>query len=105
MGVAWGLERPLPVTKLEDNRFILEFESEQQYTYVINGGPWRHKGDALIVVPYDGFTRPSEVVIDAVNVWVRFYDVPITLMTAAFSAVLAKKVSSRVVDGGGPVKN
>ncbi|CAN6381037.1 unnamed protein product [Urochloa humidicola] len=105
MGAAWNVESPLPVKWLGDNRFIVEFESEQQHNFVVNGGPWRHKGDALIVVLYDGFTRPSEVVIDAVNVWVQFHDVPITLMTAAFSAVLARKVSSRVLVGGGPVQN
>ncbi|CAN6226454.1 unnamed protein product [Urochloa humidicola] len=105
MEKAWQTERTLPVQRLENNRFIVELESEQMYNFVVNGGPWRHKGDALIVVPYDGYRRPSEVVIDAVNVWVRFYDVPFNLMNPAFSAVLARKVSSRVLDGGGPVRN
>ncbi|CAL5097923.1 unnamed protein product [Urochloa decumbens] len=90
MAKAWNADRALQVQGLENNRSIIEFESEQMYTYVINGGPWRHKGNALIVVPYDGLRRPSEVVIDAVNVWVRFYDVPIQLRTAAFSTVLAR---------------
>ncbi|CAN6374547.1 unnamed protein product [Urochloa humidicola] len=105
MEKAWNTERSLPVQRLENNRYIIEFESQQMHDFVTNGGPWRHKGDALIVVPYDGFQRPSEVVIDAVNVWVRFYDVPVKLRTPTFSAVLAKKVSSRVLDGGGPVRN
>ncbi|CAN6177271.1 unnamed protein product [Urochloa humidicola] len=105
MEKAWQAERTLPVQRFENNRFIVELESEKMFNYVVNGGPWRHKGDALIVVPYDGFCRPSEVVIDAVNVWVRFYDVPFNLMNSAFSAVLARKVSSRVLDGGGPVRN
>ncbi|CAO2039340.1 unnamed protein product [Urochloa humidicola] len=103
MEKAWQATRTLPVQKLENNRFIIEFESEHMHNFVLNGGPWRHKGDALIVVPYDGLKRPSEVVIDAVNVWVRFYDVPTKLRKAAFSMVLARKVSPRVLDGGGPV--
>ncbi|CAL4995993.1 unnamed protein product [Urochloa decumbens] len=105
MEKAWHAKRPLPVQRLENNRYIMEFESEHMYNYVLNGGPWRHKGDALIVVSYDGFCRPSEVVIDAVNVWVRFYDVPFNLMAPAFSAVLARKVSPRVLDSEGPVRN
>ncbi|CAN6242926.1 unnamed protein product [Urochloa humidicola] len=105
MAKAWQGGRPVPVQRLEDNRYIIEFDSEHVYNFVINGGPWRHKGDALIVVPIDGFCRPSEVVIDAVNVWVRFYDVPVTLRTPQFSAVLARKVSPRVLDSGGPVRN
>ncbi|CAO2175881.1 unnamed protein product [Urochloa humidicola] len=105
MEKAWQAEHALPVQRLENNRYIIEFESESMYNFVINGGPWRHKGDALIVVPYDGLRRPSEVIIDVVNVWVRFYDVPAMLMKPAFSAVLARKVSPRVLDGGGPVRN
>ncbi|CAO2147241.1 unnamed protein product [Urochloa humidicola] len=105
MEKAWGAQRSLPVQKLENNRYIIEFESEQMYNFMVNGGPWRHKRDALIVVPYDGFCRPSEVIIDAVNVWVRFYDVPYMLMTPTFSAMLARKVSARVLDGGGLVRN
>ncbi|CAN6171060.1 unnamed protein product [Urochloa humidicola] len=105
MAKAWNASRPIPMQGLENNRYIIEFESEVLYNFVINGGPWRHKGDGLIVVPYDGLRRPSEVVIDAVNVWVRFYDVPVTLRTPNFSAVLARKVSPKVLEGGGPVPN
>ncbi|RLN39814.1 hypothetical protein C2845_PM01G25630 [Panicum miliaceum] len=96
MGVAWRLVEPIPVRKLEDNRFILEFPSEETLNFVINGGPWRHKGDALIVVAYDGVSRPSEV---------QFYDVPATLMSHAFTEVLAKKVSRKVLEVWGPIKN
>ncbi|CAO2143956.1 unnamed protein product [Urochloa humidicola] len=105
MEKAWNAQHTIPVQRLENNRFIVELESEKMHDFVTNGGPWRHKGDALIVVPYNGFRRPSEVVIDAVNVWVRFYDVPFHLRTSAFLAVLARKVSTRVLDGGGPVRN
>jgi hypothetical protein len=105
MGAAWRLERPIGVRNLGDNRFILEFETEHHYKYALDGGPWRHKGDALIVVPYDGASRPSEVVIDSINIWVRFYDVPVTLMSSAFTMVLAKKVSSDVLEIGAPVRD
>ena len=80
MGAAWRSEKPIPVRPLDDNRFILEFEDEEIYKFVINGGPWRHKGDALIVMPYDGLTRPSEVVIDSIDLWLRFYDVPVSMI-------------------------
>ncbi|CAN6320039.1 unnamed protein product [Urochloa humidicola] len=105
MIIAWRLDRLRPVRKLEGNRFIIEFETEDEYNYVINGGPWKHKGDALIVVPYDGITRPSEVIIDSVNLWVRFYDVPVTLLNEIFTGVLARKVSKKVLEIGRPGGN
>ncbi|CAO2147258.1 unnamed protein product [Urochloa humidicola] len=105
MIVAWRLERLKPVRKLEGNRFIIEFDCEEEFNYVINGGPWKHKGDALIVVPYDGITRPSEVGIDSVNLWVRFMDVPVLLMNEMFTGVLARKVSKKVLEIGRPGGN
>jgi len=105
MGVAWRCENPIPVQPLDNYRYILEFDVEASTTYVINGGPWRHKGDALIMVPYDSFSRPSEVLIDSINLWIRFYDVSIHLMNKAFTGVVAKKVSPSVLVVEGPVKN
>jgi hypothetical protein len=37
--------------------------------------------------------------------WVRFYDVPITLMSSAFTMALAKKVSNEVLEVGGPMRD
>jgi hypothetical protein len=44
-----------PVQVLGDNKFLLKFDSEVIKQHVLQGGPWRHKGDGLIVVAYDGF--------------------------------------------------
>jgi hypothetical protein len=105
MGAAWWLKTPITVRKLGDNIFILEFDDEHHYQYALNGGSWRHKGDALIVVPYDGFSRPSEIEINSINMWVRFYDVPVTLMSPTFTRALAKMVSNEVLEIGDPVRD
>jgi hypothetical protein len=44
-----------PVQVLGDNKFLLKFDSEMIKQQVLQGDPWRHKGDGLIVVAYDGF--------------------------------------------------
>uniref|UniRef100_K3Z045 CCHC-type domain-containing protein n=1 Tax=Setaria italica TaxID=4555 RepID=K3Z045_SETIT len=51
--------------------------------YVLKEGPWKHKGDALIVVPYDGLSRSSELVIDSIDL----------------------VVSNKVIEVMGPVRN
>jgi hypothetical protein len=56
MKVAWGLHSMKSVQVQDDNKFLLEFHSEEVKQRVVDGGPWRHKGDALIVVPYQFFT-------------------------------------------------
>ncbi|KAK3145022.1 hypothetical protein QOZ80_4AG0321480 [Eleusine coracana subsp. coracana] len=89
MMVAWGISVMEPVQPLEENRFMLKFDSEETWRYVIEGGPWRHKGDALLVVPYDGFTRPSSIKFDAIQVWVRFYGLPPTMKSEESAKCLA----------------
>ena len=36
MGVAWRLEKPIPVRPLDGNRFILEFAEEEVYKFVLD---------------------------------------------------------------------
>jgi hypothetical protein len=80
------------VEKLGDCIFKLEFSKEEEKTRVLKGGPWHHKGDALIVVHYDGLVRPSEVCITTIRLWVRFYDLPPVMMKEAVAKQLRGKI-------------
>jgi hypothetical protein len=62
----WGISSMAQVEKLGEYSFKLEFHGEEEKAKVLEGGPWRHTGDALIVVHYDGLTRPSDVCIDTI---------------------------------------
>jgi hypothetical protein len=55
MRVAWGLHDLKPVQVLGDNRFLIEIVLDEVRRRVVDGGPWWHKVDALIVMDYDGF--------------------------------------------------
>jgi hypothetical protein len=50
--------------------------SQGDYDFVMRGGPWIFKRNALLLKELDKATSPSEMVLDAVPVWVRIYDVP-----------------------------
>jgi hypothetical protein len=41
--VAWGLHDMKSTHVLGDNKFMLEFESEEIRRSVVEGGPWRHR--------------------------------------------------------------
>jgi hypothetical protein len=75
-----GISKLVAVEKLGDYYFKLEFMREEEKRRVIEGGPWRHKGDALIIVHYDRLTRPSEVRVESIGLWVRFLDLPLAMM-------------------------
>ncbi|XP_072147516.1 uncharacterized protein [Setaria viridis] len=88
----WDLKGEVVSRDLRDNRYLLEFKSECGLKYVLRGGPWKYRGDALIIVRYDGFTRPSDVVIESIPLLVRLYDIPIGMMTDSFVRVLGSKI-------------
>jgi hypothetical protein len=89
---------------LGDNRYLLEFESQRCLNFVLRGGPWTFKGDAIIIVHYDGMSRCSEVLVESIPLWIRIYDIPIAMMTAGFVSALAGKVG-RVLEVGEAVKD
>jgi hypothetical protein len=85
---AWGIVHLALGEKLGDYIFKLEFHRETEMRRVLDGGPWRHKGDALIVAQYDGRVRPSEINIQSIAMWIRFYDSPPAMMKEAVARQL-----------------
>jgi hypothetical protein len=96
MTVAWGVEWLASLEKSRDYNFRLEFSTEAEKWRIINGGPWRHKGDALINVHFDGLTRPSEVRIASIGLWIRFYDLPPAMMKESCAKVLGNQLGKYV---------
>jgi hypothetical protein len=79
--------------ELGSNRYLLEFSTEDSLNFVLRGGPWSFKGDAVITVLYDGLSKLSEVVIESISLWVRIYDVPVAMVTNAFVKALGSKIA------------
>jgi hypothetical protein len=74
MKVAWGLLSMIPAKVLGNNKFLLEFDFTLVRDRVVDGGLWRHRGDALLIVPYDWLSSPSSIVMNTICLWARFYD-------------------------------
>ncbi|CAN6243940.1 unnamed protein product [Urochloa humidicola] len=58
----------------------------------------------MLVVPYDGFTRLSEVTIESIPLWIRVYDIPVVMQIPPFLKVVGAKVG-RVPELGKPAKD
>jgi len=103
LSAIWGKKTSIPVRELGENRFLVEFD-EDLWKRVIEGGPWRHKDDAVIFVPYDGIQRLSEVMIESIALWVRIYDIPVNMMTEGFAKALGSKIG-KVLQVGNAVQD
>lgn len=62
MGRAWRLRSDMSYKSLRDNLFIITFSTEGDYNFVLQGGgPWLHKGDALLVAAFPDMPLKSSI--------------------------------------------
>ncbi|KAK1573109.1 hypothetical protein QYE76_008320 [Lolium multiflorum] len=71
----WHLRNQIKYTELQKNYYILTFFSQGDFDFVARGGPWIFKKNALLVKEIKDNVSPSDMILDAVPVWVRVYDV------------------------------
>ncbi|KAE8808647.1 hypothetical protein D1007_14718 [Hordeum vulgare] len=85
---AWGLHHDAQFRDLGNNLFLFHFGGEGDWKHARNNGPWQFDFNVLILKDYDGKTRPSEMIFDTVEVWVRVEDLPLDKRTKEFGEVL-----------------
>ncbi|KAE8772798.1 hypothetical protein D1007_55168 [Hordeum vulgare] len=85
---AWGLHHDAQFRDLGNNLFLVHFGGEGDWKHARNNGPWQFDFNVLILKDYDGKTRPSEMIFDTVEVWVRVEDLPLDRRTKEFGEVL-----------------
>ena len=76
MRAAWDLAREVKIRPLEDNLYTMQFMCLGDWERVMEEGPWQYKGKAVVIEPYDGFTRPSAVALDKMEIWAQIHDFP-----------------------------
>ena len=60
---------------LEDSLYTIQFACLGDWERVMNDGPWHFHGDAVIIKPYDGVTKPSTIKMDTIEIWAQIHDV------------------------------
>ncbi|KAK3160925.1 hypothetical protein QOZ80_1BG0068340 [Eleusine coracana subsp. coracana] len=92
LNAVWGVVDLAPVERVDTHMFMITFKTKEERSRVVDGGPWRHKGDVLFVVNYDGLTRPSEVVFDSLPMWIWLYDLPLVLRSVELATIIGNKI-------------
>lgn len=69
MRVAWDLAQEVKIRPLEDNLYTMQFSCLGDRERVMKEGPWNNKGKAVVLAPYDGFTKPSTIELDKIDIW------------------------------------
>lgn len=76
MRISWDLAQEVKIRPLEENLYTLQFQCLGDWERVMEEGPWTFKGKAVVLAPYDGFTRPSTIVLDKIEIWAQIHDFP-----------------------------
>nr|XP_020163477.1 uncharacterized protein LOC109748869 [Aegilops tauschii subsp. strangulata] len=76
MRVAWDLAKEVKIRPLEDNLYTLQFLCLGDWERVMQDGPWTFKGKAVVITPYDGFTKPSLIDLTKIEIWMQIHDLP-----------------------------
>ncbi|KAI4991098.1 hypothetical protein ZWY2020_039469 [Hordeum vulgare] len=85
---AWSLHKEAKFRELGSNTFVVHFGNEGDWKHAMHNGPWQYDFNVLIQKEYEGNRRPSEIVFDKVDIWVRVDDLPPGKRTEAFGKAL-----------------
>lgn len=76
MRVAWDLAQEVKIRPLEENLYTMQFSCLGDWERVMEEGPWNFKGKAVILAEYDGFTKPSSIELNKIDIWIQIHDLP-----------------------------
>jgi hypothetical protein len=104
MSRAWGLHHPAHFKEIGDNRFVVRFSSEGDWKHVMRNGPWQFDFNAILLKNYDGASRPSDMVFNTLELWVRVLDLPMDMMNVVYGKRIGgwvgKYIAADVDDDG-----
>ena len=76
MRSAWNTTQVAKFKALDDNLYTVKFSCLGYWERVMQDGPWNFRGDAVIIAPYDGISKPSTVKLETIDIRIQIHDVP-----------------------------
>ena len=76
MRMAWSLAQGVSFNAHGDNLFVITVNRVGDWQRVTQGGPWLFRDHGVLIEPYDGFTKPEEIVMEKLTVWAQIVDLP-----------------------------
>ena len=90
MRSAWDAAQEVKFKPLEDNLYTVKFSCLGDWKRVMQDGPWNFRGDVVLIMLYDGVTKPSTIKLETIDIWIQIHDVPD--LYAHLVGPMAKKV-------------
>ncbi|KAG2674102.1 hypothetical protein I3760_13G120100, partial [Carya illinoinensis] len=92
MAKIWRCTSWIQFSEVGPNKFLVEFNSDQDLKRVIEGRPWAFDRWLLCLQTYDGSKSINEIVFNKEEFWLQVYDVPLSCMTQETGLLLGSYV-------------
>jgi hypothetical protein len=63
---------------------------------VKKNGPWQFDFNVVLIEDYDGSVRPSVMVFDSLDIWVRVLDLPMDMMNRVYGELFGRWVGKYI---------
>ena len=70
MRAAWDIAHEAKFNPLGENLYTIQFSYLGDWERVMQDGPWNFRGDAVLLAPYDGITKPSTIKLETIYIWI-----------------------------------
>ncbi|OMO70232.1 hypothetical protein COLO4_28682 [Corchorus olitorius] len=90
----WKLQNFPAIVDLGEDFFLLKFEHERDFNFVLKEGPWFIGGHFLTVRKWEPNFRASEATFSSVAVWVRLNELPVELFDGEILKTIGRSIGT-----------
>ncbi|KAF7049887.1 hypothetical protein CFC21_058341 [Triticum aestivum] len=76
MRAAWNPAQSVRFRPVGPNRFVVQASCLGDWERMLMHGPWLFRNMAVLMCPYDRFTKADEVVFDHLPIWLQIHKLP-----------------------------
>lgn len=100
LNTIWHPKSKMELTSMENDYYLVKFNSVADYEFAKYGGPWMILEHYLIVKEWRPDFRPHSDATERVLVWVRFPDLPLEYFDNSILFRIGKKIGNPIrIDG------
>ncbi|KAK9022315.1 hypothetical protein V6N11_002591 [Hibiscus sabdariffa] len=92
----WKPEKPIRLTDIENDCYIVKFSSQRDYIAALTDGPWTVFGHYITVEPWSPDFDPSQAYPKRILAWIRLPGLPITWYKRSLHEAIGSCVGSVV---------
>ncbi|KAM0875372.1 hypothetical protein ACQ4PT_036838 [Festuca glaucescens] len=88
----WQLRGRVDINERRDRRFVVEFSEKGDFDHVTSSGPWKFRGDAVLVEELKEGEDPDNFVFTTIPIWAQFQKIPFYLLSKELAVELGSEI-------------